>query len=103
SESKRVPSSGDESTRPYRFGDFDILAVNMQPTTHAWADFRYTVGRWLIARGTNSRLIEIFQPVSLEPNEVWTDKLSVCLDWFRSSERRRVHQLLRRHKAVGKH
>src|SRR5271157_4850351 len=30
SEPTRARSSGDESTRPYRFGDFDILAVNMQ-------------------------------------------------------------------------
>jgi hypothetical protein len=97
------PSSGDESTRPYRFGDFDILAVNMQPTTHKWADFRYTVSRWLIPRETNSRLIEIFQPVSLEPNEVWTDKLDVCLEWIRQGDRRRVRQLLRRAEAAGKH
>jgi hypothetical protein len=103
SESKRAPSSGDESTRPYRFGDFDILAVNMQPTTHTWADFRYTVARWLIPRGTNSRLIEIFQPVSLEPNEVWTDKLDVCLEWFRRGDRRRVRQLIRAPEAAGKH
>jgi hypothetical protein len=103
SESTRARSTGDESTRPYRFGDFDILAVNIQPTTHAWADFRYTLGRWLIPRGTNSRLIEIFQPVSLGPNEVWTDRLDVCMDWFRSGDRRRVRQLLRGPEAVGRH
>jgi hypothetical protein len=103
SEPTTVPSAGEESTRPYRFGDFDILAVNMQPTTHTWAEFRYTVSRWLIPRGTNSRLIEIFQPVSLEPNDVWTDKLDVSLDWFRSSDRRKVRQLLRRPGAPGKH
>jgi hypothetical protein len=98
---KKARSSGDESTRPYRFGDFDILAVNMQPITHMWADFRYTVSRWLIPRGTNSRLIEIFQPVSLEPNEVWTDRLDVCLDWLRSGARRRVRQLLRGPEPTG--
>jgi len=102
-ESTKAPPSGDESTRPYRFGDFDILAVNMQPTTHTWADFRYTVSRWLIPRRTNSRLIEIFQPVSLEPNEVWTDKLDVCLEWFRRGDRRRVRQLIRGPKETGKH
>ncbi len=30
-------------TRPYRFGDFDILAVNMHPSSGNWKDFRYTV------------------------------------------------------------
>jgi hypothetical protein len=103
SESTRAPSSGDESTRPYRFGDFDILAVNMQPATHKWADFRYTVGRWLIPRGTDLRLIEIFQPISLEPNEVWTDKLDVCLDWFLRGGRKRVRQLLRAPEAARNH
>lgn len=103
SETTKAHPSGDESTRPYRFGDFDVLAVNMQPTTHTWADFRYTLSRWLIPRRTKSRLIEIFQPVSLEPNEVWTDKLDVCLEWFRRGDRRRVRQLLRSAEAAGKH
>ena len=95
-------TAGDESTRPYGFGDFDVLAVNMQPTTHKWTDFRSTLCSWLIPRGTNSRLIEIFQPVSLEPNDVWTDKLAVCLEWFRSGERRMLRQLLRDPEAAEK-
>src|SRR5208283_3815573 len=37
---------GSLSTRPYRFGDFDILAVNMHPATRQWTDFRYTVSDW---------------------------------------------------------
>lgn len=32
-----------EQTRPYQFGDFDILAVNMQPSTGEWTKFMYTV------------------------------------------------------------
>jgi hypothetical protein len=102
-EPTRARSSADESTRPYRFGDFDILAVNMQPTTHKWADFRYTVSSWLIPRGSNSRLIEIFQPVSLDPNEIWTDRLDVCLEWLRRGERRKMRQLLRPPQAAGRH
>jgi len=94
---------GDESTRPYRFGDFDILAVNMQPSTHKWEDFRYTVGSWLIPRQSNAHLIEIFQPVSLAPNDVWTDKLDVCLEWFRRGERRKVRKLTLPPKPVKNH
>jgi hypothetical protein len=94
--------AGDESTRPYRFGDFDILAVNMQPSTHKWGDFRYTVGSWLIPRESSPRLIEIFQPVSLAPNDVWTDRLDVCLEWFRRGERRKVRKLLRPPRPVEK-
>jgi hypothetical protein len=32
-----------QKTRPYRFGDFDILAVNLHPTTGDWKRFVYTV------------------------------------------------------------
>jgi len=74
-----------------------------QPTTHNWTDFRYTLSSWLIPRQANSRLIEIFQPVSLEPNDVWTDKLDVCLDWFRSADRRKVRRLLRGLEVAGRH
>src|SRR5438132_347296 len=31
------------STRPYRFGEFDILAVAMYPSTYRWDTFLYTV------------------------------------------------------------
>ena len=36
------------STRPYRFGEFDILAVSLHPSTNDWTDFRYTVANWLM-------------------------------------------------------
>jgi len=96
-------SAGDQSTRPYRFGDFDILAVNIQPATHQWRDFRYTVSSWLIPRKSSPRLIEIFQPVSLAPNDVWTDRLDVCLEWFRHGDRRKVRKLLHPTNPVKKH
>jgi len=84
----RSGTRGGEATRPYRFGDFDILAVCMQPVTKRWHDFRYTVEKWLLPRKLDNNLIEIFEPVSLAPNELWTDRLEVCLEWFLA--RRRV-------------
>lgn len=93
---------GDESTRPYRLGDFDILAVNMQPATRKWNDFRYTLGSWLTLRKSNPHLIEIFQPVSLQPNNLWTDKLDVCLEWFRLGNRRNMLRWLRGQDALSK-
>src|SRR5208283_3034244 len=81
---------GSLSTRPYRFGDFDILAVNMHPATRQWTDFRYTVSDWLLPRPANNELIEIFQPVSLATNAVWTDNLAVCLEWLLGGEGKRV-------------
>ena len=69
------------STRPYRFGEFDILAVSVEPVTSNWASFRYTCSRWLIPRPEDHSLIAVFQPVSLEPDEDWTDDLGQCIDW----------------------
>jgi hypothetical protein len=77
-------------TRPYRFGDFDILAVSMQPSSGDWNNFRYTVASWLLPRAKDETLIEIFQPVASVPNDVWTDDLAICLDWFASGEKRSV-------------
>src|SRR5205807_7044355 len=37
-----------EDTRPYRFGEFDILAVNLQPSSGRWNKFLFTLGNWLL-------------------------------------------------------
>ena len=77
-------------TRPYRFGDFDILAVNMHPSCGDWSSFRYTVASWLLPRSGDQAAIEIFQPVASKPNDVWTDDLATCLRWFESGKQRSV-------------
>jgi hypothetical protein len=77
-------------TRPYRFGDFDILAVNMHPSSGDWKSFRYTLGSWLLPRPKDNSLVEIFQPVAATPNDVWTDDLATCLRWYEAGEKHRV-------------
>uniref|UniRef100_A0A372IKU6 DUF4365 domain-containing protein n=1 Tax=Paracidobacterium acidisoli TaxID=2303751 RepID=A0A372IKU6_9BACT len=78
-------------TRPYSFGDFDILAVNMHPSSGDWKNFRYTLSSWLLPRrDPDPALIEIFQPVSVLPDEVWTDNLAVCLKWFEAGKKNRI-------------
>lgn len=72
------------NTRPYRFGEFDILAVSMEPCTGDWSQFRFTVGSWLLPRSDDPTLMAIYQPVSLTPNGDWTDSLSVAIEWFKS-------------------
>jgi hypothetical protein len=79
-----------EQTRPYRFGDFDILAVNMHPSSGDWKSFRYTIASWLLPRSSDKALIEVFQPVAAEVNEVWTDDLATCLSWLEAGEQRSV-------------
>jgi hypothetical protein len=47
---KGTDRTSGESTRPYRFGEFDILAVSMEPATGDWSQFRFTPGNWLMPR-----------------------------------------------------
>jgi hypothetical protein len=82
-----------QDTRPYRFGEFDILAVSMHPSTRDWGSFMYTVANWLLPRPESRRLMLKFQPVPKTPNDVWTDNLETCIGWFRSKEKRRVLNL----------
>ena len=77
-------------TRPYSFGDFDVLAVNMHPSSGSWKNFRYTVASWLLPRPADETLIEIFQPVAATPNDVWTDDLATCLKWLEAGTQHRV-------------
>ena len=80
-----------EKTRPYRFGDFDILAVNLHPSTNDWRRFVFTVAGWLLPRTTDKELIEIFQPVSITPDAYWTDSLPQCIEWFLSGTPKRLY------------
>lgn len=72
----------DNKTRPYRYGEFDILAVSMQPSTGAWDRYMYTLGRWLL-QGKEPNEMATIQPVAREPNEFWTDDFKVAAQWFR--------------------
>jgi hypothetical protein len=78
------------STRPYKFGDFDILAVNMHPSSHDWKSFRYCLSSSLLPRQKNPALIEIFQPVAANLNEAWTDSLATCLKWLEEGRKHLV-------------
>jgi hypothetical protein len=79
-----------EPTRPYRFGQFDILAVSMQPSTNEWNSFMYTVGAWLLSRNKTPALIEVMQPIPKEANEDWTDDLETAIEWFRSGTKKTI-------------
>ncbi len=82
-----------ENTRPYRFGEFDILAVSLHPSTGDWSRFRYTVARWLIPMPKKKSLILKFQPVATEPNDVWTDDLLTCILWLRSGVKKTIYSI----------
>ena len=69
-----------EKTRPYRFVDFDLIAVCMYPSSGEWTRFCYAPVKSLKSRKENSDLIEIMQliPKSLG-GQGWTKDLSAAL------------------------
>lgn len=79
-----------KSTRPYKFGEFDILAVSLHPSTNDWNKFLYTIQRWLIPVHDDPKCLLKFQPVPLLPNQEWTDDLSTCITWFRSKTKKQI-------------
>jgi len=83
------PTTG-EATRPYKFDEFDILAVALHPSTGDWSRFLYTVNSWLLSRSDDTNLMLKFQPVPKQANENWTDSFLTCVSWFRSGQSRRL-------------
>jgi hypothetical protein len=79
-----------EKTRPYRFGEFDILAVCLHPTSGNWTDFVYTVADWLLADPDWPGNLLKYQPVSTRESDGWTRDFERAVSWFRSSVRRKV-------------
>ncbi len=78
------------ATRPYRFGEFDLLAVAMYPSTHRWDRFMYTVADWLIPDPVDRTVIFKYQPVASVPNEDWTDSFQTAVKWLRSGEKKTI-------------
>ncbi len=73
----------EKQTRPYRYGEFDILAVSMQPSTGQWDRYMYTLGRWLLP-GKNEGEIATLQPVTKDSGEFWTNDFETVARWFRA-------------------
>lgn len=82
--SRTGTDSEDNKTRPYRYGEFDVLAVSTQPSSGRWDRFLYTVGRWLM-QGKAPSEIATMQPVAMTANEFWTDDFNEVVRWFRES------------------
>jgi hypothetical protein len=70
------------ATRPYRFGEFDLLAVCMWASTGNWKNFMYAPAQSLIPDPRDKTIILKMQPVPKTPMGVWTDNLQVCLDTY---------------------
>ena len=82
----RTSTDGDDNlTRPYRFGEFDVLAVSMQPSTGKWDRYRYTLGRWLRC-GKKPTEMATLQPVAIGDSDFWTDDFRQAARWFRKED-----------------
>lgn len=79
-----------KATRPYRFGEFDILAVCLHPSTRNWESFVYTVGNWLLPRKGNKKLIAVYQPVDPGAAQDWTTDFQTAVSWYRAGRKRTI-------------
>lgn len=79
-----------ESTRPYRFGEFDIVAVSLGPSRGRWSAFIYTVERWLLPDPAVPANILTYQPVAPNNCDCWTTDFNTAVRWLRSGLERRI-------------
>lgn len=72
-------------TRPYRFGDFDLIAVCMEPSTKSWTSFQYALASELQPSPSDANVISTFQRVpayAAEDTGIWTSNLEKALGRF---------------------
>ncbi len=83
-------NSAGTGTRPYRFGEFDVLAVSLGAAKGRWRDFIYTPANWLLPDPADKTQILKFQPVSPVTNEDWTTDFNEVVNWHRSGQTRTI-------------
>jgi hypothetical protein len=71
-----------QKTRPYRYGEFDIIAVSMQPYTQHWDRYMFSLQRWLLP-GKNKSELATLQPVAMVNDRFWTNNFETAVDWLR--------------------
>jgi hypothetical protein len=83
-------SSG-RKTRPYRFGEFDVLAVSLGASTGYWGNFAYTVADWLLPEVADSECILKFQPVDPAETSDWTRSFERAIEWLDARMVKTIH------------
>lgn len=58
-------------SRPYRFDEFDVLAVCLHASSGSWEDFIFCAAGDLLARRTNPLWLDVIQPIFLDKPLVW--------------------------------
>lgn len=72
-----------ESSRPYRYGEFDLLGVCMEPSHSMWESFLYIPQKYLEPHKDNIKFLNKLQSVPLTPKNNWTNNLDEAVDLFR--------------------
>lgn len=81
----------EEETRFYKYGEFDILAVSLMPSSEKWDDFIYTVADWLLPDPQDGKRIGKYQPVAIQPDDYyWTQDFNLAVSWLRQNIKRRL-------------
>lgn len=87
---KATDADGEETkTRPYRFGEFDVLAVCMQPSTGEWTDFYYCPSHLLLPHPKNPANLKTLQPLYTNETNGWTRDFNVAAQAFREHQAER--------------
>ncbi len=74
-----------EASRPYRIGEFDVLAVCLHPSTGDWTSFIYCASRDLLRRANNPQLLEVLQPVPMNDSTAWNRDFEFVVGRFRET------------------
>jgi hypothetical protein len=72
-----------QKTRPYRFNEFDLLAVCMEPSTRSWTSFMYAATKNLAPNPNDATVIKTFQEIpafSSGRQGIWIDNLQAALN-----------------------
>lgn len=72
------------ATRPYQYGQFDVLATCMWASTGDWNNFRYALGKDLLPKDDGSDFIATLQPIPIRPTakDIWLTSFSDILQAF---------------------
>jgi hypothetical protein len=84
--------SGD---RYYPFGDFDIVAVCMHPSTGDWSSFMIVPAACLIPNEKDPTKLMHLQPVPPSPDDCWVTDLKSSISKFRSGTQLVINRKLR--------
>ena len=86
----RKGEKGGQKTRPYRFTDFDVIAVCKWASTDDWANFSYCLSKDLLPGKKDASVIYTYQPIPKDDDKTkkiedkhWSSNLIELLERFR--------------------